>query len=106
MGRQLPPGDTVQYIRGSQQLGLKKNTTPRPRAIRKQSADRRQSGWPARGLRSAALARVNVYTNLPCEFSTGDRIQFTHNNKDLCVHNRDRGRVEAMAMAIADRQNG
>ncbi|MGB0105835.1 MAG: conjugal transfer protein, partial [Candidatus Sulfotelmatobacter sp.] len=34
--------------------------------------------------------------NFPCEFSTGDRIQFTHNNKDLDVHNRDRGRIEAI----------
>jgi hypothetical protein len=42
------------------------------------------------------LRGVNVYTNLPCEFSTGDRIQFTHNNKDLDVHNRDRGRIEAI----------
>ena len=39
---------------------------------------------------------MNVYTNLPREFSTGDRIQFTHNNKDLDVHNRDRGRIEAI----------
>jgi hypothetical protein len=28
------------------------------------------------------LRGVNVYTSLPREFSTGDRIQFTHNNKD------------------------
>jgi hypothetical protein len=42
------------------------------------------------------LRGVNVYTNLPGEFSTGDRIQFTHNNKDLDVHNRDRGRIEAI----------
>jgi len=44
----------------------------------------------------SACAGVNVYTNFPCEFSTGDRIQFTHNNKDLNVHNRDRGRIEAI----------
>jgi len=98
MGGQVHPGDTVQYIRGSQQLGLEKNTyamvvADRPR---KQFSDRCQSGWPTCGLRSAALARVNVYTNFPCEFSTGDRIQFTHNNKDLDVHNRDRGRIEAI----------
>jgi ATP-dependent exoDNAse (exonuclease V) alpha subunit len=30
------------------------------------------------------------------EFSTGDRIQFTQNNKDLDVHNRDLGRIEAI----------
>jgi len=42
------------------------------------------------------LRGVNVYTSLPREFSTGDRIQFTHNNKDVDVHNRDRGRIEAI----------
>jgi hypothetical protein len=42
------------------------------------------------------LRGVNAYTSLPGEFSTGDRIQFTHNNKDLDVHNRDRGRIEAI----------
>jgi hypothetical protein len=26
------------------------------------------------------LRGANFYTNLPQEFSTGDRIQFTHNN--------------------------
>jgi len=30
------------------------------------------------------------------EFSTGDRIQFTQNNKDLDVHNRDLGRIKAI----------
>src|SRR5260370_37449338 len=33
---------------------------------------------------------------MPREFSTGDRIQFTQNNKDLDVHNRDLGRIEAI----------
>ena len=51
------------------------------------------------------LRGVNVYTSLPREFSTGDRIQFTHNNKDLDVHNRDRGRIEAQTQPPVQPQN-
>jgi hypothetical protein len=54
-------------------------------------ADGRQVVYDPQRLRG-----VNVYTTLACQFSTGDRIQFTHNNKDLDVHNRDRGRIEAI----------
>ncbi len=92
------PGDTVQYIRGSQQLGLEKNsyatvvaTDPANNLVTVARADGQQVAYDPQRLRG-----VNVYTNLPREFSTGDRIQFTHNNKDLDVHNRDRGRIEAI----------
>jgi hypothetical protein len=88
------PGDTVQYIRGSQQLGLGKNsyatvvaTDPANNRVTVARADGQHVVYDPQRLRG-----VNVYTNLPREFSTGDRIQFTHNNKDLDVHNRDRGR--------------
>jgi ATP-dependent exoDNAse (exonuclease V) alpha subunit len=94
------PGDTLLYIRGSQQLGLKKNTYATVLAtdhannlLTVARADGQHVVYDPQRLRG-----VNVYTNLPCEFSTGDRIQFTHNNnnKDLDVHNRDRGRIEAI----------
>src|SRR6202167_4960990 len=92
------PGDTVQYIRGSQQFGLKKNTYATVIAIDPANSvltvvrpDGQQVVYDPQRLRG-----VKVYTNLPREFSTGDRIQFTHNNKDLDVHNRDRGRIEAI----------
>ena len=97
------PGDTVQYIRGSQQLGLERNscatvvaTDPANNRVTVARANGRQVAYAPQRLRG-----VNVYTSLPCEFSTGDRIQFTHNNKDLDVHNRDRGRIEPSAMTIA-----
>jgi len=92
------PGDTVQYIRGSEQLGLEKNsyatvvaTDPANNRVTIARADGQQVAYDPQRLRG-----VNVYTSLPREFSTGDRIQFTHNNKDLDVHNRDRGRIEAI----------
>lgn len=92
------PGDTVLYIRGSQQLGLGKNTYATVVAtdaannlVTVARADGQHVAYDPQRLRG-----VNVYTNLPCEFSTGDRIQFTHNNEELDVHNRDRGRIEAI----------
>src|SRR5271169_3095945 len=91
-------GDTVQYIRGSQPLGLERNsyatvvaTNPANNRVTVARADGQQVAYDPQRLRG-----VNVYTSLPREFSTGDRIQFTHNNKDLDVHNRDRGRIEAI----------
>ncbi len=92
------PDDTVQYIRGSQQLGLERNsyatvvaTDPANNRVTVARADGQQVAYGPQRLRG-----VNVYTSLPREFSTGDHIQFTHNNKDLDVHNRDRGRIEAI----------
>jgi hypothetical protein len=92
------PGDTVQYIRGSQQLGLEKNsyatvvaTDPANNRVTVDRTDGQPVAYDPQRLRG-----VNVYTSLPREFSTGDRIQFTHNNKELDVHNRDRGRIEAI----------
>src|SRR5208283_73262 len=92
------PGDTVQYVRGSEQLGLEKNSyatvvasDPANNLLTVARADGQQVAYDPQRLRG-----VNVYTNFPREFSTGDRIQFTHNNKDLDVHNRDRGRIEAI----------
>jgi conjugative relaxase-like TrwC/TraI family protein len=92
------PGDTVQYIRGSQQLGLGKNsyatviaTDPANNRVTVARADGQQVAYDPQRLRG-----VNVYTSLSREFSTSDRIQFTHNNKDIDVHNRDRGRIEGI----------
>jgi len=72
MGRQLQPGDTLQYIRGSQQLGLKKNTyttvlatDPANNLLTVARADGQHVVYDPQRLRG-----VNVYTNLPCEFST------------------------------------
>ena len=60
-------------IRGSQQLGLKKNTyatvlatDPANNLVTVARADGQHVAYDPQRLRG-----VNVYTNLPCEFSTG-----------------------------------
>ena len=92
------PGDTVQYVRGSKQVGVEKNsyatvvaTDPKSNLLTVERADGEHVSYDPKRLRG-----VNVYTDIPREFSTGDRIQFTQNNKDLDVHNRDLGRIEAI----------
>ena len=90
-------GDTLHYVRGSKQVGVEKNsyaivvaTDPKSNLLTVERADGQQVSYDPKRLRG-----VNVYTDIPREFSTGDRIQFTQNNKDLDVHNRDLGHIEA-----------
>jgi conjugative relaxase-like TrwC/TraI family protein len=92
------PGDTLQYMRGSKQVGVGKNsyatvvaTDSKSNQLTVERADGQHVSYDPKRLRG-----VNVYTDIPREFSTGDRIQFTQNNKDLGVHNRDLGRIEAI----------
>jgi ATP-dependent exoDNAse (exonuclease V) alpha subunit len=92
------PGDTLQYMRGSMQVGVKKNsyatvvvTDPKSNLLTVERADGQHVSYDPKRLRG-----VNVYTDIPREFSTGDRIQFTQNNKAVHVHNRDLGRIEAI----------
>ena len=92
------PGDTVQYVRGSKQVGVEKNsyatviaTDPKSNLLAVERADGEHVSYDPKRLRG-----VNVYTDIAREFSTGDRIQFTQNNKNLDVHNRDLGRIEAI----------
>jgi conjugative relaxase-like TrwC/TraI family protein len=92
------PGDTVQYVRGSKQVGVEKNsyatviaTDPKSNLLAVERTDGEHVSYDPKRLRG-----VNVYTDIAREFSTGDRIQFTQNNKNLDVHNRDLGRIEAI----------
>jgi len=85
-------------MRGSKQVGVGKNsyatvvaTDPKSNLLTVERADGQHVCYDPKRLRG-----VNVYTDIPREFSTGDRIQFTQNNKDLDVHNRDLGRIEAI----------
>ena len=95
---QYNPGDTLQYMRGSKQVGVGKDsyatvvaTDPRSNLLTVERADGQHACYDPKRLRG-----VNVYTDIPREFSTGDRIQFTQNSKDLDVHNRDLGRIESI----------
>jgi conjugative relaxase-like TrwC/TraI family protein len=88
-------GDTLHYTRGSKQVGVAINsyatvvaTDPKSNLLTVERTDGRRVSYDPKRLRG-----VNVYTDFPREFSTGDRIQFTQNNKDLDVHNRDLGRI-------------
>jgi conjugative relaxase-like TrwC/TraI family protein len=91
-------GDTLHYMRGSKQVGVGKNsyatvvaTDPKSNLLTVERADGQHVSYDPKRLRG-----VDVYTDMPREFSTGDRIQFTQNNKDLDVHNRDLARIEAI----------
>jgi hypothetical protein len=92
------PGDTLQYMRGSKQVGIEKNsyatvvaTDPKNNLLTVERADGQHLTYDPKRLRG-----VSVYTDIRRDFSTGDRIQFTQNNKDLEVHNRDLGRIAAI----------
>jgi conjugative relaxase-like TrwC/TraI family protein len=92
------PGDTLHYMRGSKQVGVGKHsyatvvaTDPKSNMLTVERADGQHVSYDPKRLRG-----VDVYTDMPREFSTGDRIQFIQNNKDLDVHNRDLGRIEAI----------
>jgi conjugative relaxase-like TrwC/TraI family protein len=89
------PGDTLRYMRGSKQVGIEKNsyatvvaTDPKNNLLTVERTDGQHLTYDPKRLRG-----VNVYTDIRREFSTGDRIQFTQNNKHLEVHNRDLGRI-------------
>ena len=50
---------------------------------------------------------MNVYQEVPREFATGDRIQFTARDKDLGVSNRDLGTITKIEPAkITVRMDG
>jgi conjugative relaxase-like TrwC/TraI family protein len=95
---QYNPGDTLQYMRGSEHVGVGKNsyatvlaTNPKSNLLTVERPDGQRVSYDPKRLRG-----VNVYTDIPREFSTGDRIQFTQNRRGLDVHNRDLGRIESI----------
>ena len=99
MGREIQARRyRLQYMRGSKQVGVEKNsyatviaTDPKSNLLTVERADGEHVSYDPKRLRG-----VNVYTDIAREFSSGDRIQFTQNNKNLDVHNRDLGRIEAI----------
>jgi conjugative relaxase-like TrwC/TraI family protein len=89
------PGDELQYIRGSKEVGIKKNayatvvaTDPKENKITVEKADGQQVSYDPSRLRG-----VNAFVEMSREFSTGDRIQFRQSNDELKVSNGDLGRV-------------
>jgi conjugative relaxase-like TrwC/TraI family protein len=88
--------DVLQYPRGSQDIGIVKQsyarviaTEPRENLLTVQKSDGTVVSYnPAR------LYGVSVYRELEREFSIGDRLSFTASKPELGVANRDLGTVE------------
>jgi conjugative relaxase-like TrwC/TraI family protein len=89
-------GDVLYYPRGSQDIGIEKQsytkviaTQPQDNVLTVQKADGVEVTYnPAR------LYGVNVYRELEREFAVGDRLSFTAPSKELGVANRDLGTVQ------------
>jgi hypothetical protein len=89
-------GDVLYYPRGSQDIGIEKQTytkviatEPQNNMLTVQKADGTEVTYnPAR------LYGVNVYRELEREFAVGDRLGFTAPSKTLGVANRDLGTVQ------------
>lgn len=89
-------GDVLYYPRGSQDIGIEKQsytkviaTQPQDNMLTVQKADGAKVTYnPAR------LYGVNVYRELEREFAIGDRLSFTAPSKALGVANRDLGTVQ------------
>ena len=89
-------GDVLYYPRGSQNIGIEKQsytkviaTQPQDNMLTVQKVDGAKVTYdPAR------LYGVNVYRELEREFSLGDRLSFTAPSKELGVANRDLGSVQ------------
>ena len=89
-------GDVLYYPRGSQDIGIEKQsytkviaTQPQENVLTVRKADGVEVTYnPAR------LYGVNVYRELEREFAVGDRLSFTAPSKELGVANRDLGTVQ------------
>ena len=88
-------GDVLQYTRGSKAEGLERDSNARVRAVDARNntvtvekADGQTVTYDPRRLKG-----VNAYKETAREFATGDRIQFTAQDKDLKVANRDLGTI-------------
>ena len=91
-------GDVLQYTRGSKEQGLKQDSfatvrgvDTRANTITVERADGKNVTYDPRRLKG-----VNAYKETSREFATGDRIQFTSQQKDLKVANRDLGTITSM----------
>ncbi len=91
-------GDVLQYTRGSKEQGLKQDSFATVRAVDARAntitverADGESVTYDPRRLKG-----VNAYKETAREFATGDRIQFTGQEKELKVANRDLGTITSI----------
>ena len=88
--------DVLYYPRGSQDIGIEKQTYTKVIAIQPKNnllTVQKEDGTTAT-YNPARLYGVTVYRELEREFAVGDRLSFTAPSKELGVANRDLGTVQ------------
>jgi hypothetical protein len=90
------PDDVLHYTRGSKEHGIEKGSyatvvsaNHKENQITVQKPDGQQATYDPKRLQGIA-----AYREIDREFAQGDRIQFTANNRELTVSNRDMGTIE------------
>jgi hypothetical protein len=88
--------DVLHYTRGSKEHGIEKGSYAtvvsanyKENQITVQKPDGRQATYDPKRLQGIA-----AYREIIRDFTQGDRIQFTANNRELAVSNRDMGTIE------------
>jgi conjugative relaxase-like TrwC/TraI family protein len=92
------PGDVLLYQRGSKELGIDRHsyahvvsTDPKQNTVTVARADGEHVTYDPMRLRG-----VTTYREMDLPFAVGDRIQFTAQNKELGVVNREMGTIEGI----------
>ena len=90
------PDDVLHYTRGSKEQGIEKGSYAtvvsahhKENKITVQKQDGQQTTYDPKRLQGIA-----AYRETSRDFAQGDRIQFTANNRELAVSNRDMGTIE------------
>ena len=88
-------GDVLQYTKGSKAEGLARDSFVTVRAVdaRENTITVERADGQRVTYDPNRLKGVNAYKDTSREFATGDRIQFTAQDKDLQVANRDLGTI-------------
>jgi ATP-dependent exoDNAse (exonuclease V) alpha subunit len=90
------PDDVLHYTRGSKEHGIERGSyttvisaNHKENQITVQKPDGQHATYDPKRLQGIA-----AYREISREFAQGDRIQFTANNRELAVSNRDMGTIE------------
>lgn len=93
---QYQPGDVLQYTRGSKELGLEPYSYATVRAVDTKlnqiTVDREDGAQVSYDPKR--LQGITAYREVTREFAEGDRIQFTTNNREMQIANRQLGIIE------------
>ncbi len=91
-------GDVLQYTRGSKAEGLERDSFATVRAVdaRNNTVTVEKADGGSVTYDPRRLKGVNAYKETAREFATGDRIQFTAQDKELKVANRNLGTITAI----------